>query len=157
MTKRETRAKKATPKEPRPMGRPTKLTPQLQAGLVAFLEEDGIVEWGCAELGISDTTFDRWMLEGAAEDAPVEKANFRAAMARARARFEKKTWGNLLAKSNGSPRNENPPDWKADFQLLQSVNPRRYRETKRTELTGAEGGPVSVTAPVIMIPPESAD
>ena len=48
----------------------------------------------------------------------------------------------------------NAGDWKADQWLLQVMNPKRYRETTRQEITGADGGPVKTetVAKVVLFP-----
>lgn len=61
----------------------------------------------------------------------------------------------IAYKSESTERGMNPADWKADQWVLGIMNPERYRETKRTEITGANGGPVVMDRGTIFIPPES--
>ena len=74
-------------------------------------------------------------------------------LARAREDGEKA----LLTEMRGMAHQSRNKDWKAIAWLLERLRPGRHRETRRTEVTGAEGGPVAVTSPVIMIPKESDD
>jgi hypothetical protein len=45
-----------------------------------------------------------------------------------------------------------PDDWKAGAWLLERRHPRRWGRLDRSELTGANGGPVQVAAQVVEIP-----
>ncbi|MER5623975.1 hypothetical protein ABT061_23355 [Streptosporangium sp. NPDC002544] len=68
------------------MGRPSKLTPALQADLVAALEAGHPIATAAALAGIGETTVHRWRQLGEDDDAPPRYREFREALTRARAK-----------------------------------------------------------------------
>lgn len=54
-------AKKAPEKKKNPGGRPTKLTPELQAKLVAFIRSGSYIRPACKSVGITYDAYDDWM------------------------------------------------------------------------------------------------
>lgn len=72
--------------KPRPMGRPTKLTPELQAAIVEAVEQGNYPEVAAMAQGMDRATFYRWMQRGesnAEDDRPFR--DFRDAVTHARA------------------------------------------------------------------------
>ena len=55
------------------LGRPTKLTPELQAEMVNIIRGGNYVETACAYVGLNKTTFYDWMKRGAREMDRVKK------------------------------------------------------------------------------------
>lgn len=143
--------------EEKKTGRPTLLTEDLAERICDLVEGGAFIVHAAAEVGIGERTLLRWLSMGEKDDADELHRAFWQGCERARARAEARLWESIASKSEPSPRAVNPGDWKADLERLRAMNPKRYRESKHTEVTGADGGPVQVVAPVIMIPPESDD
>ena len=95
------------------MGRPTKLTPELEA------------------------KFCKLVADGAKDDAPGDLAAFRESCERARALAERVILEDI-ALNAGQP----ATDWKAQQWRLQVMNPRRFKPADKTQLTGADDGPI---------------
>lgn len=121
------------------MGRPTKLTPELSAKLVALIEGGMLLEHAAAEVGIHRATLFRWLAEGEKEDADELYAEFCDGCERARARAERAVLDELKMRSEPGA-----GDWKACQWRLQFMNPRRFKPADKHEVTGAEGGPVKL-------------
>ncbi|QFY11524.1 hypothetical protein GBF35_37525 [Nonomuraea phyllanthi] len=68
------------------MGRPTKLTPELQEQLCRHLKAGHFLGTAAELCGGGRSTVHRWMAEGEAEDGSTELRAFREAVTRARAR-----------------------------------------------------------------------
>lgn len=138
---------------PRTVGRPTKLTAQLGRKIAQLLEKGWFLSHVAAEVGLADSTLRKWIDDGEKADAEPEAAEFSAACARARARAERKILARIERKT-ARWRSKAAGDWKPDQWRLAIMNPAIYREVKRTELTGADGGPVPTVASVVLFPPE---
>ena len=138
-------------------GRPTLLTPELGKRICELVEGGMFLVHAAAEVGIGERTLLRWLSDGEKDDADELHRTFWQGCERARARAEAKVWQNIAVKSEAISRDMNPADWKADMERLKAMNPKRYRETRRTELTGADGGPVVMEKGSIFIPPEADD
>ena len=66
-----------------PAGRPTKLTPEVQARIVEAIEAGNYIEVAAAAAGISKPTFYGWMQRGTDEPGS-EYSDFRNAVEKAR-------------------------------------------------------------------------
>jgi len=144
------------------MGRPTKLTAELSDQLCALLADGWFLDHACAEVGVSRPTVETWMAKGEAEDADELHAGFLASCLRARAAGERKYLDRIddIAEETSRQYGQGEGrsrDWKAHAWRLERMNPSRYKETRRTEITGANGGPVVMEKGSIFIPPEADD
>ena len=114
------------------MARPTDCTPELTAALCAELRVGMSIKAACQHVGLDDSTFRRWMQRG--EDGEEPFATFRAQATR--------------AKSDGvralvvTVRKAASSDWRAAAWILERRAPEDW--TKRTEITGPEGGPIQI-------------
>lgn len=99
------------------MPRPTKLTRQLQAQMIAALREGGSYQNACALAGVNYRTFNRWMQRGEREaDGPFWA--FRSAILRAEAEAEVDmvaAWNNAM-----------PDNWRAAAAFLERRYPERW-------------------------------
>lgn len=126
-------------------GAPSKLTPEVSAKIIHLLEEGWFFRHALAEVGVAEATGHRWIEQGGEEDASDLLRGFREGCARARSRAERTLLASIERKSEATERALNPADWKADAWLLERHNPSAYKDTKRTEITGADGGAVQVS------------
>ena len=117
------------------MGRPTKLTPELQADLVRALASGAYIEAACTYVGIDDGTYRRWMAKGAEEDAPEEFRAFRVAVEKARSAVTLRMAGRILAAADDGT-------WQAGAWWLERSHPDQYG--RRTNLAGPNGGAIEV-------------
>ena len=117
-------------------GRPTKLTPQVQADIVEALEHGLHQESACARVGIHRDTFYEWMRRGREETEGIY-ANFADAVEKARARPEAEALEAInVAWRDGT--------WQAAAWFLERSHPHKYGRINRTEVSGPEGKPVKV-------------
>ena len=71
-------------KPKRKPGRPSKLTPEVMATIIAEVKCGAPNNVACAAAGIGSSTFHRWMERASDPEAPVEYREFREALMRAR-------------------------------------------------------------------------
>jgi hypothetical protein len=117
------------------MGRPTKLTPELQSALIEALSSGAFIEAACEYVGIDPGTYHRWMAKGAEEDADPVYGEFREAIKGARAAVTLRMAGRVLeAADDGS--------WQAGAWWLERSFPDQYG--RRTNLAGPNGGAIEV-------------
>ena len=116
------------------MGRPTKLTPELQADLVRFLRGGVYVTDACALVGIDQGTYHRWVAKAAEDDAPEEFREFREAVEKARAE--------AVARNVALVQKAADHSWQAAAWWLERSRPDQYG--RRTNLAGASGGAIEV-------------
>lgn len=135
------------------MARPTLLTRELGERFCALVEDGEMLCHAAAKVGVGERTVLRWLSDGEKDDADELHRWFWQGCEHARAVAEKAVLDRIQAKSaGGHPSESMGRDWKADQWLLGLMRPSRYRETKRTEITGAEGGPVETIAKVVLFP-----
>ena len=117
------------------MGRPTKLTPELQTALIKALSSGAFIEAACEYVGIDPGTYHRWMAKGAEEDTDPVYGEFREAIKAARAAVTLRMAGRVLeAADDGS--------WQAGAWWLERSFPDQYG--RRTNLAGPNGGAIEV-------------
>ena len=116
------------------MGRPTKLTPELQEELLKALKGGTYVEDACAYVGLGVTTFYRWMNEAQSEDATDELREFRAAVEKARASAVVRNVALLQKAAEDS--------WQAAAWWLERTRPDHYG--RRTNIAGPNGGAIEI-------------
>lgn len=128
-----------TPAKPKPMGRPTKLTADIQEKVVAAINAGNYQETAAAYAGIGTTTFYRWMEQGADPDAPQIYRDFREAVENARAQAEVRHVALITQAAQSGT-------WQASAWYLERSHPQRWGRFQRTEITGRDGGPIEVDA-----------
>ena len=113
------------------------LTEDLVARLEVRLARGEFLAVACELEGCKADTVDHW-LRGGAPEGVAEAPALISRLARARAA------GELALLERARAVRDEGGDWKLETWTLERLRPSRYRETTRTELTGAEGGPVEV-------------
>lgn len=114
------------------MARPTDCTPELTAALCAELKLGMSIRAACQHVGIDDSTYRKWMMRG--DDGEEPFVTFRTAATQ--------------AKSDGvralvvTVRKAATSDWRAAAWILERREPDDW--SKRTEISGPDGGPVQV-------------
>jgi len=144
------------------MGRPTKLTAELSARICERLAAGEFFAHALELEGVPERTGWQWLEDAEKEGASDLHVAFSQSCARARAEGEKKYLARIediaeessVQHGRGEGRSR---DWKAHAWRLERMNPSRYKETRRTEITGANGGPVVMEKGSIFIPPEADD
>ena len=115
------------------MGRPTKLTPEVQEKIVSLVRAGNYPEVAAQAAGIDPRTYYRWMEKG--EDGPAPYGQFRHAVKEAQAAAESHAV-TIIRKAaiDGS--------WQAAAWFLERSKAERWRRKENVELTGKDGGPV---------------
>jgi len=108
-----------------------KLTPELQAEMVALLEEGNYVATACAKVGISRETYYAWLRDAKALDASEAVKSFAAAVTEASATGEAELVKIIRASAL--------EDWRAAAFLIERRHPKRWNERKETKLSGSVG------------------
>lgn len=120
------------------MGRPTRLTPKVAETIIQAVRAGATISAACARAGIGESTYYEWVQRGTGTHknrrANTVYAEFAEALARAEAELEVA----LVAQW----RQQMPSDWRAVAEFLARRFPRDWG--RRTEVTGAGGGPVEV-------------
>lgn len=120
------------------MGRPSKLNEERAEAILNALRL-GVTQENAARYGgVHPATYFRWLEEGTKDDADDKYREFRAEVEKARAEAEVR---NVAIIADAAKRGT----WQAAAWFLERSFPRSWSKTSRTELTGADGGPVSVS------------
>ena len=114
------------------MARPTDCTPELTAALCAELRLGMSIRAACQHVGIDDSTYRKWMMRGADGEEPF--VTFRTEATRAKA--------DGIRALVATVRKAAQDDWRAAAWILERREPDDW--SRRTEITGASGGPVQV-------------
>jgi transposase len=123
----------------------TKLTPELQERITAFLRAGNYVETAAACAGIHKDTFYEWCKKGRKGEEPF--ATFVAAVDKAIAESEARDVA-LIGKAAID-------NWQAAAWRLERKMPHKWGRHERHEVTGADGGAIQVKAGVVLLPPET--
>ncbi|MFI6496660.1 hypothetical protein [Nonomuraea typhae] len=139
------------------MGRPTKLTSELQERLCGYVRDGQYLATAAALAGVHESTVHRWMQQGEPEDAPKAFRDFREALTRARAEAEAAMvevvtldakGGTLLREvqrpDGSTERQWAPPNGKIALEYLARTQPTRWRPVKAVEVSGPDRGPVKL-------------
>lgn len=119
------------------MGRPTKLTPQVQEKIIQAISAGNYQDIAARYAGVDPATFYRWMEKGASDQAPENYRKFREAVESAKAQAEVRSVTLIQrAAQNGT--------WQAAAWYLERSAPQRWSRYGRVEVTGAGGGALSV-------------
>lgn len=147
-------SQKPTTKVKRPIGRPTKLTPEIQAKMVMYLKRGNYVETSGHLCGLPTGTLYLWIKRGKEANAPKRYREFVEAIDAAIAEAEDNDVHVIQAASVGYKaqydaqgnviRAERGPNWKASAWRLERRHPRRWANKERLELTGKDGAPLGV-------------
>ena len=126
------------------MGRPSKLTPELQKEICDYIGVDGLMDKdACLLAGISTASFCLWKKKGSEEGAPEVYSEFLEAIKEAEAGFKQKRLKNIRVAGDEG-------DWKANAWLLERKYPEQFG--RRIEHAGKIDGP----APVYQLLPAKA-
>ena len=119
-------------------GRITKLTPELAKRIAGLLEDCWWICHAADEVGVPESTLYDWLARGRSGEGTADEEALAEGCARARTKAERRQFAKAeQARADGT-------DWKWEAWQLERMNPTRYRETRRTEVTGADGGAVKV-------------
>lgn len=132
-------AKTPAKKPPKPIGRPSKLTPEVQDKVVQAILAGNYQDTAAQYAGIGTTTFYRWMEKGAEDDAPQMYRDFREAVESANATAEVRDVALITQAAQSGT-------WQAAAWKLERKFPQRWGRFQRTEITGRDGGPIEVDA-----------
>lgn len=136
----------AAPASPaKPTGRPAKCTPEIIARVCAEVARGMPKKYAGALVGVHYTTLHEWEERGAKGEEPF--ATFARALADARAQH-------IAMRLEAIERGEG--DWKRQAWLLERLEPTLFGPTSRTQVTGADGGPVQMAAQVVVVPAMAA-
>jgi hypothetical protein len=151
---------------PGPVGRPTKLTPERQERIVTALRAGNYLTIAAEYAGVNRATVFRWLAQADEVGAPKAIRDFRDAVVRARAEAEHRmvdiagraaAGGTLVRRTtrtlpDGSVEVDEqwtPPDGRVALDFLGRAFPDRW--SRRTEVTGADGGPVQMTSQTLVV------
>lgn len=128
------------------MGRPTKLTADIQQKIVSALTAGNYQETAAAYAGVARATFYNWLARGQAERDSIAAggkpnkseaayAEFLDAVESARAQAEIRSVA-LIQKA------ANDGTWQAAAWYLERSHPQKWGRLNRTEISGPDGGPI---------------
>lgn len=118
------------------VGRPTKRTPETVKKLCDAIRLGASYGDACGYAGIDIATFGRWRDEFADFAHEIKEAE-------ASGRVQ------LIAKIQKAATDGN---WQAAAWMLERRDPQNYGRIMRTQVTGADGGPVQMAAQVVVVP-----
>lgn len=120
-------------------GRQTKLTPELQDQILALVRDGNFVSTVAGLVGIHRDTLYGWLERGEAEKPSADDEAFVAfAIAYRKAEAEAEVASGIVARQPGEK-------GKGERWFMERRWPDRYGKRLRTEITGADGGPVKVS------------
>lgn len=142
------------PKYPaRPSGAPTKLTPEITKTICNALLIGNYFETACAVAGIHRDTAYEWLKKGAKK--PGIHRQFSDAVEKAQADAESRDLTVIEMTAHGTKaqfdenghlvRAEVQRDWKAAAWRLERKHPKKWGRIDRHEITGKDGGPLTLT------------
>lgn len=118
------------------MGRPSKLTPELQRKLCDAIAAGNYLEAACSYAGVDYSTFTRWM-----KRKSKRFRNFRNAVLEAEAKAEVA----IVAQW----RKHMPENWQACRDFLGRRYPDRWGPKERQEISGPGGGALQVIETIV--------
>ena len=125
------------------MGKPTKLTPEIQTKVAGYVNAGAPIPMACTAAGLSWNTAKEWLARGRRGEQPYDE--FVAAMAEAKARW---VAGSTMRITKASQK-----DWKAAAWLLERRAPKHFAPKVIAERTQA---PRDVPDPSASAPLEDA-
>lgn len=117
------------------MGRPSKLTPELQERIVQAIRAGNYIETAAAYAGIAKSTLYDWLKRGARAKTGKYRA-FSDAVQRALAEAEVRDVA-IIGKAAQE-------QWQAAAWRLERKFPERWGRKDRHEVTGESGGPLTI-------------
>src|SRR5262249_36307644 len=118
-------------------GAPSKLTPAMQAEIVALVEAGNYIETAAAVCGIRKQTIYDWLKKGARQERG-KYHDFNRAIRAAQAKADAADLAIIAeAARNGA--------WQAAGWRLERRNPRHFALTQRIEHSGRDGKPITAT------------
>lgn len=121
-------------------GRPTKLTPEKHAAIIAAIRAGASRQAAAASVGVAYNTLREWVARGDerhADREPTEDfAAFAADLHTAEAEFEQSLIQQVVSYSAMGDK----PDWRGPAWLLERRFSQQWGKTTKTELTGKDGG-----------------
>lgn len=122
------------------MSRPTKLTPELLERVILAIRAGNYAKTACEMVGIGETTFYRWMEDGAKDDAKPLFREFRESIKRAEAEAEVRSVALIRQAADGGT-------WQAAAWYLERKHGDRWgrNDKLRQEISGPEGKPVPLS------------
>lgn len=118
------------------VGRPTKRTPETVKKLCDAIRLGASYADACGFAGVHFDTFNEWR-----KDFPEFSDAVKEAEGAGRVQ--------LIAKIQKAA---NDGNWQAAAWMLERRDPQNYGRTMRTQVTGADGGPVQMAAQVVVVP-----
>lgn len=131
------RRKVSARRKPKRVGRPSKLTKNVEETLCAALRAGNYIDTACDYAGIDRSTFYRWRKLAEEPGATEPLKRFGAAIRKAEADAE--------VYALGVVKQAMPTSWQAAMTFLERRYPHKWRRRDVQEVTGAEGGPVKVS------------
>jgi hypothetical protein len=125
----------------RRIGRPSKLTPELQDEIVKYVRVGNSVATAALLCGVERSTVFRWLALGRGARPGVLR-DFFIAMQEARAHAEAAALAMIRLAAGGAE--GKPGDWRAAAWYLEHCRPRRFRTVQRTELTGKNAAAIEI-------------
>jgi hypothetical protein len=117
--------------DPRRVGRPSKLAPDVLATILAHVRRVGFTKHAARAAGIGQSTFHDWMRRGRAE-AAGEYRDFYEAVTAARAQAAQTLLGHVAGAE----------DWRAAAWLLERLFPKDFALRQVLEHIGKDGGAI---------------
>jgi len=120
------------------MGRPTKLTPELQAKAEKLIASGNYASTTCRLLGISESTWYDWLKRGKESKRKNRYSEFSDAIKRAEAAAEARAVSGIMAAGR--------KNWTAYAWYLERKSPDRWgrKDKLQQEISGPNGQPVEV-------------
>jgi len=119
------------------MGRPSKLTQEVQDRVVAALRGGNYMETAARYAGIDESTLHRWIAKGKEDDASEPYQEFCKAVEKARAEAEVRNLHLIQNAASGGT-------WQAAAWFLERSFPGRWGRREKVEHSGPEGGPITL-------------
>jgi hypothetical protein len=132
----------------RKAGRKTLLTPQRLEAITTMLRAGAYIDDACKSVGISTTTFYNWLQRGnqqreklnAGLETDPDEEQFLQFLDAVETADAEGIIGHLMnidhAAKNGT--------WQASAWILERKQPKKWGRYDRTEITGADGGPIQI-------------
>lgn len=117
------------------IGRPTKLTPELQEKICGFIRQGNYISTACLACGVTQRTYERWIVAGE-EEKDVIYVAFVEAIKKAEADAEAADIKVIDAASVHS--------WQAAAWKLERKNPQKWGRRERLEHTGIDEKPIKI-------------
>jgi len=118
-------------------GRPSKLTPELQERILQLIRKGNYIEVACAAVGIDKSTYYKWLQRGQQAKSGKYFDFFIAAK-----KAEREAETAFLDRIREAAFKDK--DWKAAAWYLERKYPERWGRKERHEVTGEDGGEITL-------------